>query len=80
MSRRLTNGQIWERDHGRPFPQKDATNRTLCRMLGSAHEEGAHIVLDLSPDTIEAIFLELAAEAPCGVCHDNPCSYGRTAA
>ena len=30
-----------------------------------------------APEDIEAVILELEADAPCGVCHHNPCTYGR---
>jgi hypothetical protein len=75
VSKTLSVGEIWAREHGRPFPEADATNRSMCRIFASAHEEGAQIVLDVTPEMFEAIFLELEADAPCGICHRNPCAW-----
>ena len=36
------------------------------------------VSISFGPSDIEAVIMELEADAPCGVCHHNPCTYGRT--
>ena len=72
MSRK-TFGQQWQEEHGEPFPEAEATNRSMCRILGGARASDGGVTLSFEPATFEAIFLELEAKAPCGVCRRDVC-------
>ena len=66
----------WEAYHdGKPFPTEEATNRTMCRLMASGHMEDGVPTFDFTPEAIEAVILELEADAICGICRGNPCKW-----
>jgi hypothetical protein len=53
-----------------PQPKRP-TEQTVLTVKGS--ESGRDVSVAMTASDIEAIFAEFALEAPCGICHHDPC-------
>ena len=66
----------WDAYHdGEPFPVQEATNRTMCRLMASGVMEDGMPTFTMSPESIEAVILELEVGAICGICRHDPCTW-----